>query len=203
MRAPDDAVRIDVKTQKNGELNVKREKFGKQFLAWAAAGERFLPVQVVVDSKTAGWYLVPGIPRAPRTPLDPLDTVFDPTDPGRPFCIGQCLLPELKTRERFEAMRTKLKQGLKEVKKNKERVLARVRQEHQDYINEVAQHAIDNDKMHASVIRSIARSPKAMSNLGRSGEAMAKLARSDEAMLKILGPEMFQIWKADRSKTAE
>jgi hypothetical protein len=213
LRAPDDAVRIDVKTQKNGELNVKREKFGKQLLAWAAAGERFLPVQVVVDSKTAGWYLAPGIPRAPRTPLDPLDTVFDPNDPGRPFCIGQCLLVDLKTRERFEAMRAKLNQGLKDVKKNKERILARVREEHQEYINEVAQHAIDNDKMHAAVIRSIASSPKAMSNLGKSDEAMAnlaqsdeamaKLAQSDEAMMKILGPEMFQIWKARRSRPAE
>jgi len=185
LRAPDDAVRIDVKTQKNGELNVKREKFGKQFLAWAAAGERFLPVQVVVDSKTAGWYLVPGIPMAARTPLDPLDTVFDPNDPGRPFCIGQCLLVDLKTRERFEAMRAKLNQGLKDVKKNKERILARVREEHQEYINEVAQHAIDNDKMHAAVIRSIASSDKAINNLVESDEAMAKFAHSDKAMAKL------------------
>jgi hypothetical protein len=29
-----------------------REKFGKQFLAWAEAERRFIPVQVVIDSKT-------------------------------------------------------------------------------------------------------------------------------------------------------
>jgi hypothetical protein len=202
LRAPDDAVRIDVKTQKNGELNVKREKFGKQFVAWAAGRKRFLPVQVVVDSKTTGWYLVPGIPRAARTPLDPLDTLFDPTDPGKPFCIGQCLLADLNIRERFEAMRAKLNQGLN-IKKNKERILAKVNDEYQDYINDVAQHAIKDDEMHAAVIRSIASSEKAINNLAESDEAMARLAQSDKAMMKILGPEMFQIWKAHRSKPAE
>jgi hypothetical protein len=204
LRAPDDAIRIDAKTPKSGELNVKREKFGKQLLAWAAGGKRFLPVQVVVDAKTKGLYLVPGIPRAARTPLDPLDTVFDPSDPGKPFCLGECLLGDLKTRERFEATRAKLNQGLNEVKKHKKRILAKVSREHQEYIHEeVAQHAIDDDEMHAAVIRSIAGSEKAMSNLAKSEEAMAKLAQSEEAMLKILGPEMFQIWKAHRSKPAE
>jgi hypothetical protein len=203
LRASDDAVRIDVKTQKNGELNVKREKFGKQFVAWAAAGRRFLPVQLVVDSKTKGWYLVPGIPRAARTPLDPLDTQFDPHDPGKPFCIGRCLLTELNIRERFEAMRAKLNQGLEEVKKNKKRIAAKVDREYLEYVNEVAQHAINDDEMHAAVIRSIADSDKAMSNLAKSDKAMAKLAQSDEAMMKILGPEMFQIWKAHRSKPAK
>jgi transcriptional regulator NrdR family protein len=116
-------------------------------------------------------------------------------------------------RERFETMRAKLNQGLKDVKKNKERVLAKVNEEYQDYINEVAQHAITNDELHAAVIRTIASSKKAMSNLGKSGEAMANLAesdaamanlaQSDQAMMKILGPEMFQIWKARQSKPAE
>ena len=110
-------------------------------------------------------------------------------------------------------MRAKLNQGLKDVKKNKERVLAKVSQEYQDYINEVAQHAITNDELHAAVIRSIASSEKAVSNFAKSGEAMAnlaqsdeamaKLAQSDEAMMRILGPEMFQIWKTQRSKPAE
>jgi hypothetical protein len=222
LRAPDDAVRIDVKTQRNGELNVKREKYGKQFLAWAAAGKRFVPVQLVVDSKTKGWYVVPGIPTAARTPLDPLDTSFDPEDPGKPFCIGECLLADLSTRERFEVMRAKLNKGLQEVKENKERIQAKVDEDYQDYINEVAQHVITNDELHAAIIESVADSEKAMNNLGKSDKAMAKLARSDEAMsklaqsdeamsklaqsdeamLRILGPEMFQIWKARQSKPA-
>jgi hypothetical protein len=212
LRAPDDAVRIDVKTQKTGELAVKREKFGKQLLAWAAAGKRFIPVQVVIDSRTKGWYVVPGIPTAARTALDPLDTVFDPDDPGKPFCLGECLLADLHSRERFDTMRAKLNKGLKDVQQNKERVLSKVDREHQSYIAEVAQAAIDNDELHAAILQSIGGSDKAMSNLARSDEAMArlaqsdeamsKLAQSDEAMLKILGPEMFAIWKAHQSKPA-
>ncbi len=232
LRAPDDAIRIDVKTQKTGELAVKREKFGKQFLAWAAAGRRFIPVQVVIDSRTKGWYVVPGIPTAARTALDPLDTVFDPQDPGKPFCLGECLPADLHSRERFETMRGNLNKALKDVQENKERVLARVNKEHQSYIAEVAQAAIDNDELHAAILQSLSGSDKAMSNLAGSDEAMARLARSDEAMarlarsdeamsklaqsdeamsklaqsdeamLKLLGPEMFAIWKAHQSKPA-
>jgi hypothetical protein len=242
LQAPDDAVRIDVKTQKNGELNVKREKVGKQFLAWAAAGKRFIPVQLVVDSKTKGWYVVPGIPTAARTALDPLDVLLDPENPCKPFCIGECLPADLKTRERFETMRGKLNKGLQDVKQNKEAILDKVSEEYLDYVNEVAKHVIDNDELQAAVLHSISSSDKVMSNLARSDEAMtrlaqsdeamskvaqsdeamsklahsdeamsklaqsdeamSKLAQSDEAMLKILGPEMFQIWKAHQSKPA-
>src|SRR5207237_10567771 len=106
--------------------------------------------------------------------------------------------------------------------KNKERVLAKVNEEYQDYINEVAQHALTNDELQAAVIRSIASSDKAVSNfvksdeamaklaqsreamvkLAQSDEAMANLAQSDEAMMKILGLELFQVLKARRSKPA-
>ena len=55
-------------------------------------------------------------------------------------------------------MRAKLNQGLKDIKKNKERILAKVNDEYQDYINEVAQHAIKDDEMRAAVIRSLASS---------------------------------------------
>jgi hypothetical protein len=187
LQAPDDAIRIDVKTQKNGELNVKKEKFGKQFLAWAAAGKRFIPVQLVVESKTKGWYVVPGIPTAARTALDPLDVLLDPANPCKPFYLGECLPADLKTRERFETMRGKLNKGLQDVKQNKEAILDKVSEEYLDYVNEVAKHVIDNDELQAAVLHSIGSSDEAMSNLARSDKAMARLAQSDEGPVGQLG----------------
>jgi hypothetical protein len=55
-KASDDSVRIDTKTQQHGVLDVKQEKPGKQFTAWARSGKRFIPVQLVLDGKTSSWY---------------------------------------------------------------------------------------------------------------------------------------------------
>jgi hypothetical protein len=82
-------------------------------------------------------------------------------------------------------MRAKPKQRLKDVRKKRERMLARERKEYQDYINEVAQHAITNDELHAAIIRAFANSDRAMSSLAKSDEAMANLAKCDEAMAKL------------------
>jgi hypothetical protein len=82
-------------------------------------------------------------------------------------------------------MRAKLNKGLKDVQQNKERILSKVDREHQSYIAEVAQAAIDNDELHAAILQSVGGSDKAMSNLAKSDEAMARLAHSDEAMSKL------------------
>jgi hypothetical protein len=160
-------------------------------------------MQVVIDSKTKGWYVVPGIPTAARTALDPLDRQFDPSDPCKPFCLGECLLEELNTPQRFVAMRAKLNKALEDVKEQGEAVRTKVSKEYLSYVEEVAQHILVDDAMHDAVIRSIGSSDKAMSNLAKSEEAMSKLAQSDEAMRKILGPEMFEVWKAYQRKRGE
>lgn len=42
LRSDDDHIRIDVKTQDGGELDVKKEKVGKQYQAWVTAGRCFV-----------------------------------------------------------------------------------------------------------------------------------------------------------------
>lgn len=96
-QAPDDSIRIDTKTQQFGVLDVKQEKPGKQFTAWVTAGKRFVPVQLVLDSLTCSWYVVPGIPRK-SVGLDPLVTVFDPADPLSSFKIADGSLDDLLVR---------------------------------------------------------------------------------------------------------
>lgn len=220
LRDDDGGVRIDVKTQRGGVLDVKKEKVAKQFLAWSRSGG-FLPMQVVLDSKTQGWYVVAGIPTAARTALDPLDTQFDPEDPGKPFCVGKCLLEELADPVRCEAMRGKLKKGVEDVKANGAAVRQKVSRGQQEYLETLTELLL-LDRMPA-VVRSVGSSAQAMNELGQIDEAMQKLAQSDTAMqklaqsdtamqklaqsdtamLKILGPEMFAIWKERQNKPAE
>lgn len=229
LRAPDDSIRIDLKTQASGELNVKSEKVGKQLGAWVRSGRRFVPVQVVMDSKTGCWYVVAGIPTASRTALDPLDSDLDPNDPCKPFCLGACRLEDLKERERFETMRAKLNEGLNKVRDKRDGVLTRVEKERQAYVKLVAEQAVefedhmiaivhafsgseqamntlaDSDEAMAKLAQSdkamakLAQSDEALAKLAQSDEAMRKLAQSDEAMRKLLGPTLYQAWKAQQS----
>ena len=50
-----DRIRLDTKSQEGGELDVKKEKPGKQFTAWSNSGKQFIPVQIVLDSFTGFW----------------------------------------------------------------------------------------------------------------------------------------------------
>lgn len=58
LRDDDGGVRIDVKTQRGGVLDVKKEKVAKQFLAWSRSGG-FLPMQVVLDARRRAGTLWP------------------------------------------------------------------------------------------------------------------------------------------------
>lgn len=189
LRAGDDGMRIDVKTQRGGVLHVKKEKVSKQFEAWSTAGGQFLPVQVVIDSRTKGWYVVAGIPTAPRTPLDPLDVQFDPSEPGKPFCIGRCLLEDLSHRERFEEMHKKLNNGVQEVRENGELIQSRAEREYQSYVRQVAGHVLKEKRMQTAVVSSLCSSDEAMNRVAESDEAMARLAHSDEAMSRLAQSE--------------
>jgi hypothetical protein len=187
LRSPDDLIRIDVKTQQGNELDVKKEKPGKQFAAWNGTDRRFIPVQVVLDNLSEGWYLVPGIPlRTAEVVLDPLVKAFDAREPTGPFLIGRCQLQELKSRERFDLMVTKLQEALKVVEAHRDAIQDAVDEEHLRYVASVAEDTLEDTRLMAAILGKVAQSDEAMSKLAQSDEAMSKLAQSEEALATLM-----------------
>jgi hypothetical protein len=186
LRSPGDRIRVDVKTQRGNELDVKKEKPGSQFAAWNATGRRFVPLQLVLDSLSEGGYLVPGIPlRTADAVLDPLVTRFDPADPAAPFLVGKCLLAQLRQKERFDDMVTRLKEALDAVEQHREPIQAAVDEAHLRYVASVAEDTLVDRRLMNAILGKVARSDEAMGELARSDEAMGKLAQSDDAMSKL------------------
>ena len=99
-----DVIRLDTKSQEGGELDVKKEKPGKQVTAWSNSGKRFIPVQLVLDMLTGSWYVVVGIPTGTVT-LDPLVTRFNPKEPLVAFKIAEGTLDDLLDKARFLALK--------------------------------------------------------------------------------------------------
>ena len=182
-KAPDDAIRIDTKSQQHGVLDVKREKPGKQFTAWAASGKQFIPVQLVLDGKTNSWYLVPGIPT--RTlGLDPLATAFDPAEPLEPFKIADGCLDDLLDVSVFMSLKEKVQEALSCLLWAKEIIMKAVDAEYLVYLRSAAEDVADN--------------PELMQAIAANDDAMRAIAANDDAMRKLLGPEMFEVWKKTR-----
>jgi hypothetical protein len=182
-KAPDDSIRIDTKSQQHGVLDVKREKPGKQFTAWAASGKQFIPVQLVLDGKTNSWYLVPGIPT--RTlGLDPLVTAFDPTEPPAPFKVAGGSLDDLLDVAVFLSLKEKLQEALSCLLREREIVMKAVDAEYLVYLKSAAEDVADN--------------PELLQAIAANEDAMRAIAANDDAMRKLLGPELFEVWKKTR-----
>lgn len=186
LRSPGDLIRIDVKTQQGNQLDVKKEKPGKQFAAWNGTARRFIPLQLVLDSLSEGWYVVPGIPlRTADVILDPLVTEFDAKEPTSPFLIGRCRLPQLNSRERFDVMVAKLEEALEVVEEKRAEIQAAVSEEHLRYVASVAEDALVDTVLMSALVGKMATSKEAMSQIAQSEEAMHRLAQSHAAMSNL------------------
>ncbi len=209
-KAPDDAIRIDTKSQQYGVLDVKREKPGKQFTAWEASGKQFIPAQLVLDGKTNSWYLVPGIPT--RTlGLDPLATAFDPAEPLAPFKIAGGCLDDLLDVAVFLSLKEKLQAGLSCLLREKEIIMKAVDAEYLVYLESTAEDVADNRELMRAIVankdamrtiatdedamRAIATDEDAMRAIATDEDALRAIAANEDAMRKLLGAEMFEVWK--------
>ncbi len=189
-KAPDDSIRIDTKSQQHGVLDVKKEKPGKQFTAWASSGKRFIPVQLVLDGKTGSWYLVPGIPT--RTlGLDPLFTAFDPAEPLAPFKVAGGSLDDLLDAAVFLSLREKLREAFSCLLREKEIIMKAVDAEYLVYLKSTAEDVADNPEL----LQAIAANEDAMRAIAANEDAMRAIAANEDAMRKLLGPELFEVWK--------
>ncbi len=202
-KAPDDSVRIDTKSQQHGVLDVKKEKPGKQFAAWASSGKRFIPVQLVLDGKTSSWYVVPGIPT--RTlGLDPLVTAFDPAEPLAPFKVAAGCLDDLLDAVSFLSLREKVREALSRLLREKEIIMKAVDAEYLVYLKSTAEDVADNPELLQAIVtnedavRAIAANEDAMRAIAANEDAMRAIAANEDAMRKLLGPELFEVWKKTR-----
>jgi len=212
-KAKDDSIRIDTKTQQAGLLDVKQEKLGKQFTAWARADKKFIPVQLVLDSLTNSWYVVPGIPRK-TLGLDPLATDFDPTDPLSPFKIADGCLDDLLDKAVFLALQVKVLAAFSCLLAEKEVIMKVIDADYQLYLKSTAEDLAENPELMQAIaanedamrtiaanenaMRALAANDKAMRALAANDDAMRAIAANDDAMLKLLGPELFEAWKKTR-----
>ncbi len=222
-QGPDDSIRIDTKSQQHGVLDVKKEKPGKQFTAWASSGKRFIPLQLVLDGKTGSWYVVPGIPT--RTlGLDPLVTAFDPAEPLAPFKVAGGGLDDLLDVAVFLTLQKQLQETLSRLLREKESIMKAVDADYLVYLKSAAEDIADNPELlqaitgnedtiraiasnenamraiagNENAIRAIAANEDAMRAIAANEDAMRAIAANEDAMRTLLGPELFEVWKNRR-----
>jgi len=195
-QAPDDAIRIDTKTQQHGVLDVKQEKPGKQFTAWAHSGKRCIPVQLVLDGKTNSWYVVPGIPT--RTlGLDPLVTAFDPAEPLAPFKIAAGGLDDLRDAAVFVALQKKVQAALARLLRDREIIMKVVDADYLVYLKSTAEDVADNPELLQAIVandramralaanKDVLRAIVAMRAILVGEDATRAIAANDDAMRAI------------------
>jgi alpha-ketoglutarate-dependent taurine dioxygenase len=95
-------------------------------------------------------------------------------------------LQELKSRERFDLMVTKLQEALKVVEAHRDAIQDAVDEEHLRYVASVAEDTLEDTRLMAAILGKVAQSDEAMSKLAQSDEAMSKLAQSEEALATLM-----------------